>query len=132
MVLGAVPMPGREDSSRNQAMTLVCPGPLVRPFGQCIAVAWQSLWGDALEMYPRWPAPVVIVSDGAYGVSGFPGDTHTPDGLVDWYRPHVRAWSEAATGETTLWFWNTEIGWATVHPLLIEFGWEYVGCNVVG
>ena len=26
--------------------------------------------GDALDMYPRWPNPVVIVSDGAYGVSG--------------------------------------------------------------
>lgn len=86
--------------------------------------------GDVLEMYDQWPAPVVIVSDGAYGVSGFPGDTPTSDGLIDWYRPHVQAWSKAATGETTLWFWNTEIGWATVHPLLIEFGWEYVGCNV--
>ncbi len=86
--------------------------------------------GDALEMYEHWPGPVVIVSDGAYGVSGFPGDTPTSDGLIDWYRPHVRAWSAAATGETTLWFWNTEIGWATVHPLLVEFGWEYVGCNV--
>ncbi len=86
--------------------------------------------GDALEMYDAWPAPVVIVSDGAYGVSGFLGDTRTVDGLVDWYRPHVQAWSEAATGETTLWFWNTELGWATVHPLLVEFGWEYVGCNI--
>jgi len=27
---------------------------------------------------------------------------------------------------TTLWFWNTEVGWATVHPLLVEHGWEYV------
>jgi site-specific DNA-methyltransferase (adenine-specific) len=27
---------------------------------------------------------------------------------------------------TTLWFWNTEIGWATVHPLLLESGWDYV------
>jgi len=27
---------------------------------------------------------------------------------------------------TTLWFWNTEIGWATVHPLLSREGWEYV------
>ena len=29
--------------------------------------------GDALGRYEHWPAPVVIVSDGAYGVSGFPG-----------------------------------------------------------
>lgn len=86
--------------------------------------------GDALEMYPHWPSPAVIVSDGAYGVSGFPGDTATAEGLAEWYRPHVEAWSAASTGETTLWFWNTEIGWATIHPLLAEFGWEYVGCNV--
>lgn len=86
--------------------------------------------GDVLGMYADWPSPVVIVSDGAYGVSGFPGDSSTPAGLVEWYRPHVAEWSKAATGETTLWFWNTEVGWATVHPLLLEFGWEYVGCNV--
>ena len=86
--------------------------------------------GDALRMYPDWPSPVVVVSDGAYGVSGFPGDSLSPAGLVEWYRPHVAEWSKAATGETTLWFWNTEVGWATVHPLLLEHGWEYVGCNV--
>src|SRR5690606_1700911 len=33
---------------------------------------------------------------------------------------------KAAQPATTLWFWNTEIGWATVHPLLAEQGWEYV------
>lgn len=86
--------------------------------------------GDALELYGHWPSPTVIVSDGAYGVSGFPGDTPTTEGLLEWYRPHVRAWSAAATGVSTLWFWNTEVGWATVHPLLTEFGWEYVGCNI--
>ena len=25
-----------------------------------------------------------------------------------------------------MWFWNTEIGWAAVHPLLASHGWEYV------
>ena len=45
--------------------------------------------GDALQLYSQWPSPVVIVSDGAYGVSGFPGDSPTPAGLVEWYRPHV-------------------------------------------
>ena len=86
--------------------------------------------GDALRMYPDWPSPVIVISDGAYGVSGFPGDSPSPAGLVEWYRPHVAEWSKAATGETTLWFWNTEVGWATVHPLLLAHGWEYVGCNV--
>ena len=25
-----------------------------------------------------------------------------------------------------LWFWNTEVGWATVHPLLVASGWDYL------
>lgn len=82
--------------------------------------------GNALDGYPRWPEPVTIISDGAYGVRGFHGDTTGPEGLGDWYRPHVEAWSHAAAPATTLWFWNTEVGWATVHPLLVENGWEYV------
>lgn len=46
------------------------------------------------------------------------------------YEAHVRAWSERATPQTTLWFWNTEIGWATVHPLLVKYGWEYRNCHI--
>ena len=86
--------------------------------------------GDALEAYPRWPAPTVIVSDGAYGVAGFPGDPPTVEGLVDWYTPHVEAWSRHALPSTTLWFWGTELGWATVHPLLSKSDWEYRSCHV--
>lgn len=82
--------------------------------------------GDVQSAYGRWPTPVTIISDGAYGVRGFHGDTTGPEGLVDWYGPHVRAWSAAAHPATTLWFWNTELGWATAHPLLVEHGWEYV------
>ena len=81
---------------------------------------------DVAEMYTQWPQPAVIVSDGAYGVGGFPGDPRTPDDLRGWYREHIVAWSKAAHPSTTLWFWNTEVGWATVHPLLVEHGWEYV------
>lgn len=86
--------------------------------------------GDALDHYASWPGPTVIVSDGAYGVAGFPGDPPTHEGLAGWYAPHVAAWSAAALPSTTLWFWNTEIGWATVHPLLAQNGWEYRSCHV--
>jgi hypothetical protein len=82
--------------------------------------------GDALDVYREWPTPASIVSDGAYGVGGFPGDPRTPDTLAAWYRPHIDAWSKYARPSTTLWFWNTEIGWAIVHPALAEYGWEYV------
>ena len=65
-----------------------------------------------------------------YGLSGFPGDPPDVGGLAERYRPHVRAWSEKATLQTTLWFWNSELGWATVHPVLQELGWEYRTCHI--
>ena len=86
--------------------------------------------GDSLDHYDQWPAPKVIVSDGGYGVLGFEGDTSDHLGLPQWYEPHVEAWSRAATPATTLWFWNSEIGWAAVHPVLERLGWRYVNCNV--
>lgn len=85
--------------------------------------------GDALGVYDRWAkisAPVTIFSDGAYGVGGFDGDPKTPAKLAEWYEPHIKAWSEHATAQTALWFWNTEIGWAIVHPMLVSHGWKYV------
>jgi site-specific DNA-methyltransferase (adenine-specific) len=85
--------------------------------------------GDSLEQLERWPTPTVIVSDGGYGVLGFEGDTSNHLGLGDWYRPHIEAWSRHATAQTTLWFWNSEIGWAAVHPVLEEHGWRYVNAN---
>lgn len=85
---------------------------------------------NSLERYSAWPAPTVIVSDGAYGVGGFPGDPPTPAGLAEWYAPHIAAWTRFALPETTLWFWGTEVGWATVHPLLDKHGWDYRACHV--
>lgn len=82
--------------------------------------------GNVVRAYGGWPSPTTIISDGAYGVRGFRGDTTGPEGLADWYRHHVEAWSQAATPATTLWFWNTEVGWANVHPLLEAHGWSYV------
>ena len=86
--------------------------------------------GDALNLYSKWTSPTIIMSDGPYGVSGFPGDLHNPRALPEWYLPHVLEWSKFATPITTLWFWNTEIGWASVHPILEEQGWDYVSCCV--
>jgi hypothetical protein len=85
---------------------------------------------DALDCYPRWPAPTVILSDGAYGVLGFDGDTAGHLDIAAWYEPHVAAWAKAANPSTTLWFWNSEIGWAMAHPVLEKYGFRYVSCNV--
>lgn len=85
--------------------------------------------GDSLKVYRDWDKPNVIISDGAYGILGFEGDTSDHLGIAEWYEQHVRTWSEAATAQTTLWFWNSEIGWAATHPILERYGWRYVNCN---
>ncbi len=82
--------------------------------------------GDALDVYAEWPQPDCLMIDGPYGVGGFFGDPRTPESLADWYRPHIEAWTKCSKLSSTLWFWGTEIGWATVHPVLAESGWEYV------
>src|SRR4051812_40096875 len=61
-------------------------------------------FGDSLNFYSSWDRPIAIVSDGAYGVLGFEGDTSDHTGMPEWYEPHVAAWSKFATPETTSWF----------------------------
>lgn len=87
-------------------------------------------FGDSLSLYKLWEKPTTIISDGGYGVLGFEGDTSDHLGLPNWYEPHIAAWSQAATPMTTLWFWNSEIGWAAVHPVLERYGWRYVNANI--
>lgn len=90
-----------------------------------------TIYFDRAEhLYPHWSSPTCIISDGPYGVSGFPGDECKWASLAEWYEPHIQAWSQRATPQTALWFWNTEVGWATVHPLLAAHGWEYRCCNI--
>lgn len=86
--------------------------------------------GDSLDFYDFWENPTVIVSDGAYGILGFQGDVADHKGIADWYEPHVAEWSKHALPSTTLWFWNSEIGWANVHPILEKYGWRYVNANI--
>jgi site-specific DNA-methyltransferase (adenine-specific) len=87
-------------------------------------------YGDALSHYPAWDSPTAIVSDGGYGVLGFEGDTSDHLSLPEWYEPHIEAWAKASTPQTTLWFWNSEIGWAAVHPVLERHGWRYINANI--
>ncbi len=80
---------------------------------------------NALDCYERWPRPQCIIADGPYGLGKFPGEPVTADALPEAYAPHIAAWSKAALPSTTLWFWNREIGWAKVHPLLEAHGWVF-------
>src|SRR4028118_1744050 len=47
--------------------------------------------GDSLQHYDKWEQPTVIVSDGAYGILGFEGDTSDHIDLPNWYQPHIEA-----------------------------------------
>lgn len=80
---------------------------------------------DALTCYDGWRSPSLIVSDGAYGLGMFPGEPNGPGGLAEWYAPHAAAWAQHSKPGTTLWFWNREVGWAVVHPILELHGWHY-------
>ena len=86
--------------------------------------------GDALDHYPLWDAPTLIVSDGPYGLNGYDGDLKRAEQLPAWYEPHIAEWTRHATPTTTLWFWNTEVGWAEVHPVLRKAGWMYRACCI--
>jgi DNA modification methylase len=84
--------------------------------------------GDATDAYPDWPTPAAIISDGAYGIRDgeTAGDTTDQAELTCWYRDHIMAWTAAARRGTTLWVWNTEIGWAILHSELERHSWDYV------
>ena len=125
----------RRPTERPTPTSTVGRGRAVKPVASSeVAAAWSDesvsvRLGDSLDLYGEWDTPTVIISDGGYGVLGFEGDTSDHLGLPDWYEPHIAAWSQYATPKTTLWFWNSEIGWAAVHPILESHGWRYVNAN---
>lgn len=86
--------------------------------------------GDALQFYKDWKTPTMIMCDGPYGISGFKGDLHDAIGLAEWYETHIKEWTKLSTPQTTLWFWCTEQGWATVHLTLIKNGWDFKACHI--
>ena len=112
---------------RSRAVKAIDPSEVARRWSDKFICVQR---GDSLAFYDEWDIPTVIVSDGGYGVLGFEGDTFDHLDLPDWYRPHIARWSQKATAATTLWFWNSEIGWAAVHPVLEAHGWRYVNANI--
>lgn len=85
---------------------------------------------DVSNLYECWEAPVVIMADGPYGIKGFKGDLPTYENLSAWYEPHIIKWSALATPQTTLWLWNTEVGWAEIHRVLRQNNWSFVNCHI--
>jgi len=120
---------------KNKATSTVGRGKAIQLDEQLTFSVWHNSnvslsLGNSLQYYDAWEPPTAIVSDGGYGILGFEGDTSDHLDLPEWYEPHIKAWSKFALPSTTLWFWNSEIGWAVVHPILETWGWRYVNCNV--
>jgi len=87
-------------------------------------------YGDSFGLCDGWESPTVIVADGPYGLGSYPGDPETPEGLADFYRPFLMKWYERAKPSATLWFWNSEQGWANCHRVIEECGWEFRNCHI--
>jgi DNA modification methylase len=87
-------------------------------------------FGNSLDLYEEWEKPDTIISDGGYGILGFKGDVSKNSSLIDWYEPHIEFWTQATNTTATLWFWNSEHGWASIHNTLVNHGWKYLSCNV--
>lgn len=90
----------------------------------------QIILGSSLDYYNQWESPVCIICDGPYGINGYEGDLNDTVSMKDFYEPHIKLWSQNCSSQTTLWFWNTEIGWATIHSILEKYGWIYKSCNI--
>ena len=86
--------------------------------------------GDFLDLSHDWPDPTVIVCDGPYGVPMVEGEPRSVEALPEWYAPYLDRFTERSTTETTLWFWGTEVSWATMHPEITRRGWVYRACNI--
>lgn len=86
--------------------------------------------GNALTFYDEWNTPTMIMCDGPYGIGGYKGDLLTTEGLAEWYEPHIKEWNKYSTSRTTLWFWCTEQGWATVHNTIVKNGWDFKACHI--
>ena len=87
----------------------------------------RALLGEAADIYPTLPEDgyTLIVSDGAYGIGGFPGDPKSPKALADWYAPHLEAWDRLAAPSSSLYFWCTPEGCARMLPHVEAAGWRY-------
>ena len=86
--------------------------------------------GDSFNLCDRWASPTVIISDGPYGLGSYPGDPISPEGLAECYRPFLLKWHQRALPSATLWFWNSEQGWANCHRAIEECGWEFRNCHI--
>lgn len=67
----------------------------------------------------------LAIVDGPYAMGKADWDAMTTPELPEWYRPHLMDIDRLCADSASLYLWNTEEGWATLHPLLLELGWRF-------
>ncbi len=82
---------------------------------------------DAMSIYPEIPDGSVrlVISDGPYAMRKADWDMMSLDDLVDFYRPHVEAWTQKCMPSASVYIWGTSEGWARLDPLMREHGWTF-------
>lgn len=82
----------------------------------------------AEKVYPLLePGSVrLIISDGPYGMGKADWDRQRgPDGLREWYAPHVEAWGRVAMEAATVYVWGTAQSVRALQPLMEAHGWTW-------
>ena len=85
----------------------------------------------AESVYPTLDTGSVslVISDGPYGMDKAAWDRQRgPDGLREWYAPHVEAWGRVCADAASVYLWGTQRGVRALQPLMEEHGWTWRTC----
>lgn len=73
----------------------------------------------------------LVISDGPYGMVKAAWDRQKgPDGLREWYRPHVEAWGRVCAPAASVYLWGTQRSVRALQPLMEAEGWTWRTCVV--
>jgi site-specific DNA-methyltransferase (adenine-specific) len=71
------------------------------------------------------------ILDGPYGMGKAAWDRVPRGGsLLDLYRDHLADVGRVCAPSASLYVWNTEVGWAELHPAILAAGWTFVSLIV--
>ena len=73
----------------------------------------------------------LVISDGPYNMRKAEWDKFASwDAFVDWYRPHIAAWSVACAPSATVYVWGSDEGEGYLRAPMRKAGWTFKGSVV--
>lgn len=94
------------------------------------STVWQADARVVAASLPDGCASCAIL-DGPYGMGKADWDRIPRGGsLVDLYRDHIADVGRVCAPSASLYLWNTEVGWAELHPAILAAGWTFVSLIV--